>query len=297
MHTYLRAIGFSNIKKLTDLDKLLEIIMTSFTERITHKVNEHEDFVEITKYFCEGIGITIRGAYDENGDFHLEHYFPFIEGKVCSAKQRLTVSKKVDNTSFSCMCDDMRLGVSLIFYIQNTIEYMKLDKINKIRNNEIPIYLSALSVEGKILLPIEKNQKTIEHMSKEHMRRSKLIAEAKEGNQEAINNLTIEDIDRYAMIARRTRKEDVYTIVNTSFYPHGTESDNYAIIGTIIQHRVLNNMITKEQVYELLIECNELIMSVCINKNDLFGQPYVGARFKGVVWLQGKLDFNEIEEV
>ncbi len=49
MHTYLRAIGFSNIKKLTDLDKLLEIIMTSFTERITHKVNEHEDFVEITK--------------------------------------------------------------------------------------------------------------------------------------------------------------------------------------------------------------------------------------------------------
>jgi len=295
LHTYLRAVGFSNIKKLTDLDKLLGIIMTSFTERITHRINENEDFVEITKYFCEGIGITIRGAYDENGDFHLEHYFPFIDGKVCSTKQQLTISKKVDTTSFSCMCDDMRLGVSLIFFVQNSIDYIKLTNANRIKNVKVPMYLSGLSVEAKILLPIEKNKKSIEHMSEEYLRRSKLIAEAKEGNQEAIDNLTIEDIDRYAMVARRTRKEDVYTIVNTSFYPYGTESDNYAIIGTIIQHRLLNNKITKEQVYELLVECNELVMNICINKKDLFGVPYEGARFKGIVWLQGKIDFDEVD--
>lgn len=275
MHTYLRAVGFSNIKKLTDLDKLLGIIMTSFTERITHRINENEDFVEITKYFCEGIGITIRGAYDENGDFHLEHYFPFIDGKVCSTKQQLTISKKVDTTSFSCMCDDMRLGVSLIFFVQNSIDYIKLTNANRIKNVKVPMYLSGLSVEAKILLPIEKNKKSIEHMSEEYLRRSKLIAEAKEGNQEAIDNLTIEDIDRYAMVARRTRKEDVYTIVNTSFYPYGTESDNYAIIGTIIQHRLLNNKITKEQVYELLVECNELVMNICINKKDLLDRKSV----------------------
>ena len=44
---------------------------------------------------------------------------------------------------------------------------------------------------------------------------------------------------------------------------------------------------TGEQVYQLLVNCNDLIYDVCINKLDLLGEPQPGRRFKGNIWMQG----------
>ena len=41
------------------------------------------------------------------------------------------------------------------------------------------------------------------------------------------------------------------------------------------------------------INCNEIILQVAINKVDLFGEPMTGRRFKGVVWLQGYINFPD----
>ena len=38
--------------------------------------------------------------------------------------------------------------------------------------------------------------------------------------------------------------------------------------------------------------CSDIILRVCINKSDLFGEPKEGRRFKGVTWLQGHVDFT-----
>jgi hypothetical protein len=35
------------------------------------------------------------------------------------------------------------------------------------------------------------------------------------------------------------------------------------------------------------IECNDIFFDVCINEKDLMGQPAIGRRFKGNVWMQG----------
>ena len=292
MHTYLRAVGFSNIVKVSEEDKLLETIMTSFTERITYKISDNEKFMEVTKYFDKHIGITIRGICDEEGNFHIEHYFPFLRGRIGNVEEQIIVNKKNDNNAYSCMCDDVRLGVSLIFYMQNVIDYFNRAKTKVTSKRIYKIYLSGLSVNGKILLPIERNNKSLENMSREHRKRSKLLAEAKQGSREALDDLTISDMDKFAMISRRTKHEDVYSIVNTSFYPYGTESDNYTVIGTIMECDLIENKITGEKLYYMLIECNELMLNICINQKDLFGEPYVGARYKGIVWLQGKIDFT-----
>ena len=53
---------------------------------------------------------------------------------------------------------------------------------------------------------------------------------AKEGNEDAINTLTLMDFDTYSMVTRRIQTEDVYSIVETSFIPFGSESDNYTIL-------------------------------------------------------------------
>lgn len=58
-------------------------------------------------------------------------------------------------------------------------------------------------------------------------------------------------------------------------------------------YRVDRNRMTQEEVIFMTLECNEIIIEVCINREDLFGEPAVGRRFKGVVWLQGFIEFPE----
>ena len=50
---------------------------------------------------------------------------------------------------------------------------------------------------------------------------------------------------------------------------------------------------TKEELYLLYVECRDLVISVVVNKSDLLGEPAPGRRFKGVIWLQGKLTYNK----
>lgn len=51
----------------------------------------------------------------------------------------------------------------------------------------------------------------------------------------------------------------------------------------------ISNIITNEKIYCIKVSCNDIIFSVCINKNDLIGEPMVGRRFKGNIWMQGSI--------
>lgn len=293
MHSYLKAIGFSNVDSRIELDKIIGMVMDQPTKKNMIKISDKLTFAEISKDFSERMGITIRGEYDEFGFFHLDHYFPYFNGKTVTANEEVLINKRVDTDSYTVMCDDIRLGVSLIFYLQNVINYLEFKKVNSSDNIMLPVVLSGLSTEGKILLSVEKNEIQIKNHKANVKYRNKLIAEAKKGNQDAIDSLTIDDIDLYAMISRRARSEDIYSIVDTCFIPYGSESDHYSIIGTILDVKLLINEHTAESIYDLLIECNDMSYNICINKEDLLGEPIVGRRFKGNIWMQGKLDFSK----
>jgi hypothetical protein len=291
MHSFLRAIGFTNMKDRLDLERLVNLITEQPTDKRIYTQQDGRIFAEITKLFSKQIGVTVRGEYDSQGKFYMEHYFPYIKGSYISTKEDVSIIKRVDTDAYTGMSDDVRLGVSLIFYLQNVVDYLNESQDKKQFDRPFSIYLSALSVSGKILLPLERDEKLAKSNTAEVQYRRQLISEAKKGNQEAIDSLTIDDIDMYAMISRRAKVEDIYTIVETSFTPYGSESDNYTILGTIIDLDVLKNEITEEEMYNLSISCNDVIFQVIINKSDLYGEPLVGRRFKGNIWLQGYVDF------
>lgn len=292
MHSYLRAIGFSNINNRMELNNLLDKVTEHSAKIRNVSLGNSGSLTEITTEFGEGMGITLRGETDENGNFQMEHYFPCIYGQNISTREELGINKRVDTEAYTGMCDDFRLGVSLIFYLQNVTEYIEKKNQNMLMSTPFPISLAALSLEGRILLPIEMNDDQVRNISAETKHRNKLIAEAKKGNQDAIDSLTIDDIDTYAMISRRAKKEDIYSIVDTSFIPFGSESDNYSIIATIAESNLIVNNQTKEEIYDLQLVCNDLNFRLCINKQDLFGEPLVGRRFKGNIWMQGSVDFS-----
>ncbi len=293
MHSYLRAIGFSNINTRAELDQIIGMVMDQPTSSYVTRKTEKSVLTEISRDFSERMGITLRGEYDDKGFFHLEHYFPHFRSHIVSTKEEVIINKRVDTDAFTGMCDDIRLGVSLIFYLQNIIDYYESKKVKDTRTIYAPIALSGLSISGSILFGVYNNEKNKEIRPNETTRRNKLIADARNGDQEAIDSLTIDDIDMFAEVSRRARREDIYSIVETSFVPYGSESDNYSIIGTILDVKLLENEYTKEHIYDLLIECNDLVYEVCINQLDLLGEPEVGRRFKGNIWMQGNINFTE----
>jgi hypothetical protein len=293
MHSYLRAIGFSNIINRMELDRLLDMISESATIKRTVQSGGSNSLIELSMEFGEGMGITVRGEIDENSKFHMDHYYPYLLGQTISTREEVGINKRVDSEAYTGMCDDFRLGVSLIFYLQNVIEFLEKKNQNMPMGTSFPITLAALSLEGRILLPIEMDEVQVRNISAETKHRNNLIAEAKKGNQDAIDSLTIDDIDTYAMISRRAKKEDIYSIVDTSFIPFGSESDNYSIIATITECNLMENTLTKEEVYDMQLVCNDINFRLCINQKDLLGEPMVGRRFKGNIWMQGSVGFSE----
>lgn len=293
MHSYMRAIGFSNINNRMELNQLLEDITEHSTKKSTVKVNNKINFAEISLEYAEGLGIMLRGEYDDHMVFHMEHYFPYLSGQNISTREEVGINKRVDTEAYTGMCDDFRLGVSLIFYLQNVIDFLEKKNQNMPLNTSFFINLAALSLEGRVLLPIEMDEVQVRNISAETKHRNNLIAEAKKGNQDAIDDLTIDDIDMFAMVSRRAKKEDIYSIVDTCFIPFGSESDNYSVTATIAESNLIVNSLTKEEIYDLQLVCNDITFRLCINKQDLLGEPMVGRRFKGNIWMQGSIAFSE----
>ena len=286
MHKFLRAVGFSNIRK-KDLEIILdEIIEHPDIMRIT-KDSAGNEFAELLKFFGENLGIMIRGSYDENDTFQISYYVPFSSFDGISTQEQIDIEKHAEKESYAGICDEVRLGVTLIFYLQNVADFLSEHRSNIHTKNLFGASLSALSVDGKILLPIE--QKVLEKQAANNKKedRHKLIAEAREGNEAAIESLSIQDLDTYSQISKRIRKEDLFSIVTTSFMPYGIESDQYSILGEIKEVEEIVNPITDEKIYSMEVECNDLYFRLVINQNDLLGEPAVGRRFKGSIWMQG----------
>ena len=143
------------------------------------------------------------------------------------------------------------------------------------------------------MMPIMKDDAQKERIRRDSANRSNLLAAARRGDEEAIETLTLEDMDMYSSISRKIQTEDIFSLVDTYFMPYGVECDQYSVLGEIVDMQLTTNKVTGEQIYILTISCNELTFDVCINIIDLFGEPQVGRRFKGIVWLQGHINFPE----
>ncbi len=293
MHRYMRAIGFSGFENRKKLQELLtEVVIHSDRQSITTN-QENMLLGEFCKDFDADLGIAVCGEFDEEEKFTYEYYFPYLKGTGITSYEDISVERHADKESYAGVCDDIKVGISLIFYLRNRISYIKAQTAGKLPVRGTSLTLSALSVKGAILLPIQKNEEQLQKVKQDSANRNTLLAAARKGDEDAIETLTLEDMDMYTAISRRIQKEDIFSLVDTYFMPYGVECDQYSVLGEIVAIRTVTNQLTKEQINILTICCNELTFDVCINIIDLFGEPQVGRRFKGIIWLQGRINFPE----
>ena len=289
MHSYLKSVGFSKVKKREEIREILLDVVRNYDEKTA--VEDYPDgvFVEFSKNYGSNCGITVCGQYDEKNRFHIEYYFPFFRGTGITTQEQVTVERHVDREAFSGACDDLRIGITLIFYLQNGTEYM-LEKQKKVPGNRSTT-LSGLAGEGRILLPVLKDKEAVKVEKETSTNRSNLIAAARNGDEEAMESLTMEDMDTYSMISHRIVHEDILSIVDSYFMPCGIQCDQYSVLGEILEFHTFENIATGEELLQMKIDCNNIQFDVCINQKDLLGEPAVGRRFRGDIWLQGQIHF------
>ncbi|RKM54918.1 DUF3881 family protein [Butyrivibrio sp. X503] len=291
MHKFLRAVGFSNIKNRKEMTQLIVSSVQHPTSRNYASSKDNEIIAEFMKDYSEGMGLAVCGEFDEEDKFVYEYYYPYLIPSRVSTEEDISVERHAAQHSYAGICNENRIGVSLVFYLLNMISYMKYENEDHFPIRGTTLSLSALSIKGQILMPIAKTEEEKQVAKKKTNYRNRLINNARKGDESAIESLTLDDMDLYTTLSRKIRKQDVYSLVDTYFMPYGVECDHYSVLGEITEVRKTVNSLTQETVHIMRINCNDLEFDLCINEADLLGEPAVGRRFKGNIWMQGYINF------
>ena len=287
MHTYLRAIGFRECKNRQQLEDIYRHTLNTPNRKIMTTISIDTSLLQFEKDFGKNFGLSLVGEYDIKGSLSIEHYFPYLKGDRFMQFENITIQKQTDKESYAGVCEDYHLGMTIIFYVINIADYAKSKWLNYSNRQITKVKFSALSVAGTVLLSMHHSKHQIAVESKGRNRRNQLLDAARNGDTDAMEQLTYDEMNTYTSISSRVIKEDVLSIIDTSFMPCGVECDHYMVIGNIYAVEKLQNIYSKEIVYNLLIEANGLMINVGINEADLQGEPKVGRRFRGEIWLQG----------
>ena len=232
-------------------------------------------------------GVSVVGEFGGDDKFRYEYCYPYVMASEVSTTQKITVEPRIREEAFAGVCEDARIGVTLIFHLQNLIEYSKRFSSggNEMAEDTITgCRLAALSDEGTILMPLQKTEPVLSRSNSFTDQRNTLMKKAIE-----------EDMDLYASVNKHLETQDIYSIVDNYFMPYGVECDMYNIMGDILRVRKVQNKVTEETLVQLQVSCNDIPFTVQINEKDLYGEPLPGRRFKGVIWMQGMVDYPDAQ--
>lgn len=291
MHQYLNAIGFGSMKSKKELYEILDKVEQQYTCHELVYQDEELDFCEYQKEFGPGMGICLCGDMDSVDNFTKRYYYPYFLGTGITSYADITIERRMDREAYVGICEDAKIGITIIFYLQNVPQYLKEKQLSGNKMNYTSVTLAGLCESGTILLPVKKDHSQKERQREEVYNRMQLLSAAKSGDPNAIETLTLEDIDTYSKVSRRLVTEDVFSIVDTYIMPYSVECDRYSTLGEIQELHEIVNEYTGENVYVMKLDVNGLVFDVCVPRQGLLGEPAVGRRFKANMWLQGYINY------
>lgn len=290
MYQYLKAIGLEEYNSRKKIKELINFAKDNASHKDKYQINDNESLCIYEKEFGEGIGLAVVEIMDRDGYVETDSYYPYVRGMNFLYHENPEFEHFSGREEYACICDENNLGIPLIFHVNNPIDYLRL-KENEYDDCINSITLSGISTKGMVILPIEKDEYQEKAEQRNNEIRNQRIDAAKAGDLEAMEQLTLEDMDTYTMVSSRSKREDLFTIVSSYFMPYSVECDKYSILGQIKEVSPIINRFTSEELYYISLECNSLQIEFVIAKSDIMGIPMKGRRFKGYIWLQGEVDY------
>lgn len=160
MHAYLPAIGFGQIKKKVSASAAVKQRAELPRSGSKNSSGRGEQSCCLYKGSCTRHRSYGLWREDMQGSFQMEYYEPYINSNICSSKAECSIEKESARESYDGVCDDCRLGLNLIFSVNNFMEYRKYQALQGFFPTVTDVCMSALCTAGKILLPIHKETRS-----------------------------------------------------------------------------------------------------------------------------------------
>ncbi|MCT4545050.1 MAG: DUF3881 family protein [Vallitalea sp.] len=289
MEKYLNAVGFKKYVQDQQVKEVIQQVINNPTEKYISNYCEDKIKIELCKKYDDELGIIIRGELDEKEEIKILAVIPYKKGNIIMDINEVDVINTDDKDDYYVYFEDEKTGNPITFYLQNVVDYLDIKDDEKVYIENIK--LVALSIEGTVILPVEKEDVDVILEKEEEKWRASLLELAREGDEEAIGLLESDAKQAAELFKQRCQQEDLLTILEGYFIPYGLNDAEYSILGTIDDFCIKVNSFTKEEVYILDVTCLNFKMQVCINKEDLIGIPSKGMRFKAICHIQGHIEF------
>ena len=148
MHKFLRAAGFSMYQKKRDIESLLDLLEKQPSLTRCVEIDSETNVCEMRTEAAPGIGISIVGELDEEGKLKREFYLPYLESNLETTKAECSIQRHAERETYAGMADESKLGISLIFYVQNFMDYKEKRRNKRAAYRIHSVSLAGLSVSG-----------------------------------------------------------------------------------------------------------------------------------------------------
>ena len=101
MHSFLKSIGFSKLKKKKEIDALIQEVTDHPDRKVISEDEQGNVFAELCKDYGELIGIAVRGEYTEEDVFEADYFYPYFQGTGVSTSERVDVEKHAEKDSYA----------------------------------------------------------------------------------------------------------------------------------------------------------------------------------------------------
>ncbi len=294
MHKYLRAAGFSDYTT----DGTVYRFIRNMVERPEYlsarlSLGDGSVLLEYRMPVCRFIGICAAIIHNSTEFSEIQYYYPYFDTQEISSEAICSVERHTMFETYSGVIDEYNIGLSLIFFLSNPIDYRRRPDAGNPATNEFRgTSLTAFSNEAIVLLPVVPQEEDLAHEINAALENERLIEAARDGDETAIETLTQSDIDMFQQINERIESEDLYSLVEQSFMPCGVECDQYSIIGEILDMAETTNEHTGEDLWMIKVSSNDVEFWMCIRKDDVLGEPMPGRRIKCRLWMTGKVNMD-----
>lgn len=285
MKEYFNSVGFKNIITKNQLKSLKDSILDFPTERYFSSTAEGNNYFEYYKKYGSNIGLSIKGIIDELDKITISSFIPYAKSKSYINVDFINIEKNESENEYYIICEDIETNNEIIFYLQNVYEYLKFEnkKIEAFKKASI----SGLSSNGKIILPVKKDDDIIKYDYRELQQRKEMIKKAKLGDDDAAQQLEMEEEENAEIIQNRLKNEDFLSVIESYIIPSKSSDIIYSVLGDIIEIEKLNNENTEQTIYRMFVDITGTKLDIFINSDDLIGHPTIGMRLMCECCFQG----------
>ncbi len=289
MESPITAVGFSKADSDYKIEEIVGEILDNPTKQIASRMANNDILAEYSKQFAEDTYMMVRivvKAGQKDTKIQVEQCEPYVESHHIVQVEDLMVECIDDEYTYYAVCEEKETGMQFIFWLQNVVEYTESLEKQKGFN---AIKIAGLAMEGTIILPIEKDEEETVFEKEEREKLKVMIQKAREGDEEAKEQLEQEERELDEQLKERMMEEDFLSIMSGYFVPTTLVDATYAVLGEITDIKIRINTKTSEEMYLFILNVNDMPLEVMINKSILVGEPSVGMRFMGTCWLQGSI--------